>query len=155
MNPENENVEVNENEDYIRTIQELKANTVDKDKYDKLKAENKQLLQTLVEGGQLEQPVVERADIAALRKELFKNEHLTNLEYCEKALELRDILMEQGERDPFLPFGSHANVTDQDYAAAEKVAQNLRECIDISEGDPQIFTRELQRRMTDTMPIRR
>ncbi len=154
MNPENE-LEVENNEkDYIEAINELKANTVSKDQYNKLKAENKQLLDTLVKGGQIENKVAEKPDIEKLRQDLFGNQNLTNLEYCEKALQLRDALIEQGEADPFLPSGSHANVSNEDIAAANNVADQLKEIVDYADGDPEVFTMELQRRMVDNVPFR-
>ena len=150
MNPENETIE--EENDYIKTIQDLKANTVSKDQYEKLKKENKQLLDTLVSGGTIEQPK-EKVDVDRLRREL-NNGNISNLEYCKTALELRDAIIEEGGRDPFLPFGTHVNPEDSDYASAEKVAQVLKECIDYADGDSSIFTMELQRKMIDAMPRR-
>lgn len=150
MNPENETIE--EENDYIKTIQDLKANTVSKDQYEKLKKENKQLLDTLVSGGTIEQPK-EKVDVDRLRREL-NNGNISNLEYCKTALELRDAIIEEGGRDPFLPFGTHVSPEDSDYASAEKVAQVLKECIDYADGDSSIFTMELQRKMIDAMPRR-
>lgn len=146
------NEQPNDNIDYINAINELKQNSVSKESYDKLRAENKQLLDTLVSGGtitQIEAPV----DIAKLRKDL-NNENITNLDYCKAALKLRDAVIAEGGRDPFLPCGTHVSLDDSDYAAAEKVAGVLQECIDYAQGDPGVFTVELQRRMVDAMPRR-
>lgn len=152
MNPENENLE-NENVDYINAINELKANTVDKKAYDKLKAENKQLLDTLVNNGQLSTESAGSKESAEdLRKELFGSKPLTNLDYVKKALELRETVMDEGGRDPFIPSGTHAKVDDYDIATAEKVATMLQEIVDYSNGDPEVFTMELQRRTIDTQP---
>ena len=82
---------------YIEAIKELKANTVDKSAYDKLAEENKQLLNSLVNGEQLEsQKQPEPVDLDELRESLFNQEN-TNLEYMEKALLLRSELIKKGE----------------------------------------------------------
>lgn len=147
--------EPNDN-DYIKAITELKQNTVSKESYDKLKSENKKLIDTLVNGGQLEAPKKETVDIGQLRKELFnKDGQMTNLEYVTKSLELRNALLEKGERDPFLPYGDKVNVTAEHYDKAENVARILQECVDFADGDSGIFTAELQRRTKDSSIFKR
>ena len=149
--------EVVDNTDYIAAINELKQNSVDRSKYDQLKAENKRLLDSLVNGQQLpEQSPVQKPNIDDLRKKLFdKDKELSNLEYCETALELRNALIENGEPDPFLPYGKKIVPTEEDIAAAGRVAKTMQECIDYAEGDSQAFTNELMRRTVDTGPRRK
>lgn len=143
--------------DYVAAIQELQNNTVSKDQYNKLRAENKKLLDALVSGGSIENPVQKSAvDIDALRKELFnKDAQLTNLEFIEKSLELRDALLDKGEPDPFLPIGSRISPTPEEAQQAENVAEVYRECIDYANGDSEVFTNELMRRTVDVMPAAR
>ena len=158
--PENENenvvtVEDNTN-DYIEQIKKLKESSVSKDDYNKLKADNKKLIDALANGNQLEGKVEPKIDavenINELRKKLFgKGNNLNNLEYCKTAVELRDALIENGERDPFLPFGHEVVATDSDYESANRVATVMKECIDYADGDPDIFTNELQRRTVDVV----
>lgn len=151
-----DNQELDTAPDYISAIKEMKANSVDRSVYDKLKSENKQLLDALINGQQIDLPKEEPVDVNELRKELFnKDGHLTNLEYVSKALKLRDALIEQGERDPFLPYGDRVNLTAEHYDKAEQVATVLKECVDFADGDSGIFTAELQRRTKDVMPMRR
>jgi hypothetical protein len=134
----------------------MKANSVDRATYDKLKSENKQLLDALVSGKEIEIKKEEPVDITKLRKDLFnKDKQMSNLEYVSSALKLRDALIEKGERDPFLPYGEKVNLTAEHYDKAEQVATVLRECIEFADGDSGIFTAELQRRTKDTMPMRR
>lgn len=148
-----DNQELDTAPDYISAIKEMKANSVDRSVYDKLKSENKQLLDALINGQQIDLPKEEPVDVNELRKELFnKDGHLTNLEYVSKALKLRDALIEQGERDPFLPYGDRVNLTAEHYDKAEQVATVLKECVDFADGDSGIFTAELQRRTKDVMP---
>ena len=135
--------------DYLAAINELKQNTVDRQTYDKLKAENKKLLDSIVNGQAIEvesQP--QSRDVAEIREELFNHEH-SNLEYVKLALELRNTLMEKGEADPFIPVGKQISPTRVDIEAAERVAQVYQECIDYAEGDSALFTQELMRRTRD------
>lgn len=143
--------------DYVAAIKELQNNTVSKEQYLKLKGENKKLLDALVSGNTIEQPVQKpKADINELRKKLFnKDGQLTNLEFVETSLELRDALMEAGEPDPFLPIGSRVTPTPDEARIAENVAEIYRECIDYADGDSEVFTNELMRRTTDVMPMSR
>lgn len=138
-------------QDYIATIKELKQNSVDREKYDQLKAENKKLLNSIVNGQPVELGKQEPSrSVDEIRKELFGGEKdLSNLDFIKDALELRSKLIENGEPDPFLPVGNQIAPTDADIAAAEKVAQVLQECVDYAEGDSAVFTNELQRRTID------
>ena len=141
-------------QDYLAAIKELKENSVNRSEYDKLRAENKRLIDTVVNGlpGQEEQVVVKHSkeQIDDLRNELFNSpRELTNLEYVTKAMELREALIENGEPDPFLPVGKQISPTRDDIEGAEKVAQVYKECIDYAEGDSEVFTNELMRRTRD------
>lgn len=155
QNDEMRTEEVVDNTDYIAAIKELKENSVDRQKYDALKADNKRLVEALVNGQTIETNSKPQVDIQALRNELFRNENQTNLQYVENALKLRNALIESGEPDPFIPQGSKVIATSEDIAAAQRVADVLQECIDYAEGDSQVFTNELQRRTVDTMPRRK
>ena len=142
--------------DYVAAIQELQNNTVSKAQYEKLRGENKKLLDALVNGQQIETPKEEKADVSELRKKLFnKDGNLSNLEYVETALKLRNALMDAGERDPFLPYGDRVTVTAEMYDQAQAVADGLQECVDFAEGDSGIFTAQLQRITKDILPGRR
>lgn len=148
-------VEDNTN-DYIAQIKNLKENSVSKDDYNKLKADNKKLIDALANGTQLESVVDSKVSsvdkIDELRTKLFsKGSNLNNLEYCKAAVELRDALIENGDKDPFLPFGHNVIATDSDNETSNRVATILKECIDYADGDSDIFTNELQRRTVDVV----
>lgn len=141
--------DVVDNTDYIAAIKELKENSVDRSKYDQLKAENKKLLDSIVNGTTVEgQHVEEKKSIEELRAAYLKEDQ-SNLEYITNALKLREALIAEGEPDPFLPIGNQIMPTDSDVATANKVAEVLQECVDYAEGDSAVFTNELQRRMVD------
>ena len=132
-------------EDYLEAIKALKQNSVDRSEYDKLKAENKKLIDAVVNGqsGDAE-PEVKHRPVEEIRDELFNHEH-NNLDYVKLALELRETLISEGKPDPFLPMGSQIAPTAEDVEKAEKVAQVYQDCIDYAEGDSKLFTQELMR----------
>lgn len=145
-------VEEMNNEQYIAAIEELKASTVSRDAYNKLRTENKQLLDALVSGQQLPQTQTEeKPSVEDLRNKLFATDgnDLSNLEYVKTALSLRNSLIEAGERDPFLPYGDKVDITSDQIDTAEKVANALQEMVDFAEGDSGVFTAEYQRRVKD------
>lgn len=161
MEGENEGMETPEEDlnykDYIEVIKKLKSETVSKESFEKLKEENKNLIETLANGGKMEgaeTPQTEeekKSEIKELRKALygFNDGCLTNLEYITKTLRLRDLLIETEKKDPFLPFGHETLPTNQDIEAAERVARTFRECVEYANGDDAVFTNELQRRTAD------
>ena len=141
-------------QDYINAIKELKQNSVNRSEYEKLRAENKKLIDAVVNGqpGQEEQVLVKhtKEQIDDLRNDLFNSpRELNNLEFITKTMELREALMENGEPDPFLPVGKQISPTRDDIEGAEKVAQVYKECIEYAEGDSEVFTNELMRRTRD------
>lgn len=142
---------VDDGVDYISAINEIKQNSVSKEAYDKLKKENKQLLDSLVNGKEIElesKPV----DVNELRKKLFNPDgSLSNLDYVSTALQLRDALIEQGEPDPFLPVGEKVVISDDDIAKAENVASVLQDMVDIADGNNVVFNQEYQRRVVDSI----
>jgi len=146
--------------DYLAAIKSLKENSVDRSEYEKLRAENKMLLDSVVNGQPAEesvQTVIHTQDeIAKLRNELFdpEKDH-SNLEYVMKALELREALIENGEPDPFIPVGKQISPTRDDIEIAAKCAQVYQECVDYSEGDSEAFTNELMRRTRDVRIARK
>lgn len=143
--------------DYIQAINDMKKNTVSKEEFDKLKEENKMLLNSLVNNVPSEEEATEKkeeVDIQQLREDLFNsdNQDITNLEYITKVMALRKALMDKGERDPFLPSGQNILPTDDDIKTANRVAEVYQNCIDIADGNPDIFTQELQRVTVDVVP---
>ena len=161
-NPENKqpNPNVADNTpDYLAEIERLKSNTVDKSQYEKLLEDNKKLIQTIARNDERakaneaaknnEQPI----DINKLREKMFNpNNTLNNLDYIQSALQLREGLMDKGEPDPFLPIGNKITPTAEDVETAERVAKAFQSCVDYADGDPELFTQELQRITRDNGP---
>lgn len=143
--------------DLLQVIDDLKKNTVPRDKYDGVINENRKLLQIIVDGSSSDEEIEETPiDIKALRKELFSGDkELNNLEYVEKILQLRKAILDGGGNDPFLPTGSHAHISRETIEKAENLGKVLQECVDFAKGDSGIFTAELQRRTNETPNYRR
>jgi len=142
---------VDDGVDYISAINEIKQNSVSKEAYDKLKKENKQLLDSLVNGKEIDVET-KSVDVNELRKKLFNPDGtLSNLDYVSTALQLRDALIEQGEPDPFLPVGEKVVISDDDIEKAENVASVLQDMVDIADGNNVVFNQEYQRRVVDSI----
>lgn len=132
--------------DYVAAIQELKQNSVSKADYDKLKAENKKLLDAVVSGEQIAVATTESESIQDLRNQLANYDaNSMNLDVATTALKLRTKLLESGEIDPFVPHGTQYNPTQLDYEKAHRVATILQDCVDRADGDPVIFQNELRK----------
>lgn len=141
--------------DYIEVINNLKANTVSKDTYQKLKDENKRLLESLVNGQQVEAQNTPKISNDQLKKDLF-TKNLSNLEFIEKTLQLRQNIIEEKGEDIFAPDGPQFSFTEDDRRDAQRVADALQYCVDVADGNSAIFTNELQRILKDTpLPNRR
>lgn len=132
--------------DPVQAINELKQNTVKKEEYNKVVDERNKYLKALIDGGNADLPgkAKEPVDVDELRKSLFGKD-LSNLDYAKKSLELREAILEEKGVDIFAGKSRHYNPDDNDYAVAQKVADALQSCIDIADGDTEIFTRELMR----------
>lgn len=155
MDPENENEETKEAADYIAAIKELKENTVPKSEYEKKVAENRQLLDTLVSGGQIskeeEEEMTKSSDDYAA--ELVKPH--TNLDYAKIALRQREKAIEEGKGDPFVPRGLNFHEGQaSDAENAEKAAELLQSCVDDCGDDPEAFLALFQSRVRDNPQLK-
>lgn len=151
----------NDNNQYIEALAEMKKNSVSKEEYEKLQEENKKMLQAMIDGEQItiESPKADvdtNERIKTLHKEMFSTDcQLTNLEYCQKALELRELIIDRDgeDADPFLPHSHNYLITDSDREASKRVAKELQDAIDKANGSAQVFTATLQDKLVDiTLP---
>lgn len=138
-------------EDYIAKITELKNSTVSKEDYDKLRADNKKLLDAIVTGqAQAEQPTVqeEKIDVKALRNELYNGRYEgTDLDYISKVLKLRKAIIDSGEPDPGVCNGVKTVASEADYENCNDVCDALQEMVDFADGDAAVFRSEMMRRV--------
>lgn len=149
-------VEEGSNQNYIDVINNLKANSVSKDSYNKLLKENKDLLDSLVNGnGEVSTepaPAEEKPTLSQLREELFTpKKELTDLEYVTKALELRERVLEETGEDCFVGASHSYTPEADDYAKAEKCAKVFKECVDIANGSNAAFIAALQDRTNEVV----
>lgn len=151
--------EINETQKYIDTINELKRTTVSKEQYEKVRDENKALLESIVNGQAIGKSSAEpekKPTIEELRERAYgKDSHkLTDLEYVETVCDLRDALLEETGIDYMVPTGSKYTATLEDQAAANRLYDGFRHCIERAEGDNNIFIQEITRITNDTGAIK-
>lgn len=154
-------MEENQNEEtmstdinYIEAIKEMKLNTVSKDKYEKVVAENKELVKAMAEGREIDTKDEPKVDVNSLRANYFKEDQ-SNLEYWENTLALRSAIIEGGGVDPFLPSGHEVAITQDDVDSANRVADVVEQCISQANGDSNVFTQLLQSRTNDTTILKK
>lgn len=137
-------------QDFITQLDDLKKNTVSRADYERLKRDNQQLANALVNGTGANIPGItkpeEKPDLDDLRKKLFTKKSKNDLEYFTNLLALRDGVMADGQPDPFLPVNREFRATAQDEADAERIATQIKEAIDYANGDPAVFSNDLRRR---------
>lgn len=146
---ENENVtETGMEQDYIQTIQDLKNNTVSKADYEKIKADNKRLLDAYANGQKLEGEQEEAPKLPTRVEILNKDmsEIKTDLDYWQYQLDLRDATIRENKKDPWVTgnYGRDANGNEMtiDYneaTAMENLAENLKALIEEADGDATYF----------------
>ena len=140
--------DVVDNTDYIAAIKELKENSVEKGKYDTLKAENKKLLDALVNGSDIEtessQPEL------GTRLEYYKaykeNKFTTDLDYWTNFLNLREATIREYGKDPLVtgnygltPEGEKVEPAYGEQEAMDNLCNGIAQMIDEADGDPNVF----------------
>lgn len=133
---------------YIDAIRDLQKNSVSRDKYNKLEAENKQLLDTLVNGGTIEMVNVEpEKTVEDLRKTIANSDKnkLCAHDFIKASLELREKIMAESGDDIFAKDNSY-----EARAKADRTAAVYQECLDIAKGDKDLFQREFESRLIES-----
>lgn len=151
-----EETNFNENQQYIDAIRDLKANTVSKDRYNKLMEENKNLLNSLVNGELVATAAPSQQNELPPIQDLvneMRTQHLSDIEFVEKALEFRERVLEETGEDCFVSKGHNITPTQESYMAAQRTADIYRECLDYANGDNKVFMNELMRRMPNDGPV--
>lgn len=155
---ENLNVERNETnengyQDYIDTINDLKANTVSREKYDQLLAEKKDLVNALKNNSQVNLVEPEKeVDLDELRHDLFTDTSLTNLQFADKLLTLRNKILDEDNIDIFMGQGPKYVYNKEDQDNADLFGQVLEECLEIADGNNEVFMTEFGKRVADDNP---
>ena len=151
--------EIQSAEDYAAAIKALKESTVSKEEYDKVVADKKVLVKALSGEGPVPEGVQEKAkpaDIKELRREFLNagEENLSNAEYIQKALKLRQAIIDEGGIDPFLPSGAKVNPTPKDIEGANKAAEAFQSWLDAATDekgkvDPELFNAFMRKGIAD------
>lgn len=153
---DNENIVTdveNNDTDYIAVIQEMRENTVSRDEYNKLKAENKKLFSALAAGEKIEVPKEPTKTIDELRADVRKAE--SSLDGWKACLALRDAVLEKTGQDVFVATGTKIIPTDEDRTKATHVAETVKGWIEESGDDPFVFANIMSRNIIDSVPSRR
>ncbi len=141
-------VETNE-KDYLAEIENLKANTVSKEAYEKMRAENAKLIKTIATNQKIEQeskkPEMTREQKLARHEEIVK--HLTNAdgrkgrELIAESIEFRNLTKELYGIDPMLVKVN--NGTEEDIEkltkSMDKVESKFQECVDNSSNEKEFL----------------
>lgn len=148
--------EVIDNSEYLAAIKELKANSVEKAKYDALKADNKRLLDAVINGSPAEteaEPVVYPSRSECLKK-YKENNFSTDLDYWKNFLELRNATIREYGKDPLVtgnygvsPSGEHIEAEYGEAEAMETLCDNIQALIDECDGNPTMFRLKMQSSM--------
>lgn len=161
-NDQQEEMQENPADKYLEEIKRLKQTTVSRDDYNAIRDENKKLLEAIVEGKTFESSSTDEAtpSMEELRKELYGGgiDKMTDLDMVTKTLQLRQMIIDEGGEDPFVPVGQKISPDYNDYASAQRLAEGLQHCVDIADGDNSVFIREVaritNRSVFDNMPKR-
>lgn len=147
-NPDNEEKTGEDKLSIVDAYNKLKAESVSKEEYEKLQKEHTEVIRKIMNGESVELETAS-PDTKALAEKLFGGQPLTNLEYTKTVLELRDALIAEGKPDPFLPIGAKISPTEEDIAAAQRVAAGLAAMVEEADGSPEAFRIAYQSRVID------
>jgi hypothetical protein len=130
-----------ENIDYIAAINELKQNTVSKDQYNKVINENKQLLQTLMDGGQVEiAEETNKPSLTELANKIAGAKSMSNVEYIQTMCDYYDALVDAGYGDLAITVKHGGAYDEADKLAVERTINGLKEMLADADGDNNAFT---------------
>lgn len=154
MENENKNeIETNE-KDYLAEIENLKANTVSKEAYDKMKAENAKLIKTIATNQKIEveskkpemtheQKVTRHEELA---NSILKARGKQNIENAKNMIEFRKLTQELYGVDPAtakVMSENPAEDTQRLHERMDKVFDTLEKCVENADGSDKIFNRNL------------
>lgn len=157
--PENEEMKTNESAKATVSTdaQEAEATLKLKKRNEELEQENASLKEAkskyydvLLNSNLPEEEEPKKRSSGEIRDELIKksDEGCSNLDYWKLAIELDDACREENNgQSCFLPRGNDVVPTADEYARADKVHDVMKECIELSDGDPNVFNMQLEKHM--------
>lgn len=161
--PEEQNETKTESEaiDFLKQVEDMKKNYVSKEKFDALQKNYNDLAKGVLDGSleiekEKEANTINKNERMIEISKILTNpddiQDYTNLEFTKLMLEQRNLMIEEGLGDPFLPnlgrtVEKGAVITDFDVQSANKVAETLDKLVKESEGDAEYFNSLLKRTM--------
>lgn len=138
---------------YIDKITEIQKNSVPRAEYEKAMNENKKLLDAMVNGSSaIEQERVEaKPTIEEMRNTLYGKdcEDIMDIKYVENLVNLRDTLLQETDVDYGAPTGSQLHADYNDLQSSQRVTDGLRHCLEVADGNQEVFFQELTRITSD------
>ena len=134
----------------VDIITEMRQNTVPKDKYNKVMEENQKLMRALANGETIQVEAAKEPSAEELRKVWRDQDGKSSLEIAKDTLALREAMIREGKRDPFLPNGKDFVPEAQDIKDAEDVAALLQWSIDNADETSSVFNSLLSSKLVDT-----
>lgn len=134
----------------VDIITEMRQNTVPKDKYNKVMEENQKLMRALANGETVQVEAPKKPTALQLHYEWLDQEGKSSIQIAKDTLALRDAMLDEGFRDPFLPNGKDFVPEAQDIKDAEDVAALLQWSIDGANGNSGVFNSLLASKMIDS-----
>ena len=157
MADEMTNQEQGMEQDYLVQIQEMKKYSVSREVYDKMRDENKRLLEAIVNGEQLDQKQAEtpkmRTPDEVYQDFVVSDKPRSNVERAKLWIEYRESCKAAGEPDPYVSNGTKIKPTAAELESVDRTQAALEHCIEYSGGNDAIFTNELNRILIDTNPF--
>ena len=144
-------------QDYLAQIQEMKKNSVSREAYDKMRDENKRLLDAIVNGTDLKQEQTEQPKMRTPDEVyidfVVSDKPRSNVERAKLWIEYRESCKAAGEPDPYVSNGTKVKPTAAEIESVDRTQAALEHCIEYSGGNDAIFTNELNRILVDTNPF--
>ena len=135
--------------DYVAELDRIKKDMISKSEYERVLRENKTLADSLARGGSFsqEEEKITPERIQELRNKLYGTDphYRNNMDFFSDLLELRQGIIETEGVDPFLPHNKSYVATDADHAKADYIAQQIGDCLESADGDPQLFNAYLMK----------
>ena len=129
--------------DLLNEVKRLKENTVPKEDYDKLLAENKKIIRDFVYGSGDGDKVGEtKPNIEELRKTIFGDnvEQMKNRDFWQNVSDLYHARLEQDGENIFLPKGKKTRYERKDYEVVESMMETIDSMLNDSVDNPSLFT---------------
>jgi len=125
---------------------------VTREEYDRLARENSILVKAAAQQPAMGGARPARPSREELIKKVTSGKQLSNLEYAEAYLAIREDMLENGEEDPM--YGTRitsVNAEDERVArdSIERVVKVLQHCVEVADGDSSVFDTEFQKNIVN------